>query len=159
MRVQYVCIMGLLLACALLAYCVPHGADLLKTSALRAFESHIALTSYRLVEDDEEAPQPAHVVGAARVSSQKAAATATKTSTASQRKRITPFLSKKVAARQKFRCALCGEFLTEDWEVDHITPLHVRFATEGKIENRLEDLQALRKRCHMLKNSMEQSRR
>ena len=51
MRVQYVCIMGLLLACALLAYCVPHGADLLKTSALHAFESHIALASPRLVED------------------------------------------------------------------------------------------------------------
>ena len=30
-----------------------------------------------------------------------------------KRKRVTPFISKKVAARQGFKCAMCGELLQE----------------------------------------------
>jgi hypothetical protein len=39
---------------------------------------------------------------------------------ATRRKRITPFQAKRVAERQQWRCAMCGELLQEDFEVDHI---------------------------------------
>ena len=45
---------------------------------------------------------------------------------AHRRKRVTPFISKKVAARQEFRCAMCGELLQEDWEIDHVRSLQKR---------------------------------
>ena len=71
-----------------------------------------------------------------------------------RRKRITPFQAKRVAARQKWRCAMCNELLTEDFECDHIVPLH----RGGSPDNDIDSLQALHKRCHLLKNSLEQRR-
>lgn len=71
-------------------------------------------------------------------------------STATRRKRVTPFISKKIAARQQFRCAMCGEILQEDWEVDHVLSL------QRGGGNDLSNLQALHKRCHAYKNSVEQ---
>ena len=47
---------------------------------------------------------------------------------------------------------MCGELLQEDFEVDHVIPLH----RGGSFDNNIESLQALHKRCHMLKNSLEQ---
>ena len=72
--------------------------------------------------------------------------------TALKRKRVTPFVSKKIAARQKFRCAMCGELLQEDWEIDHVLSL------QRGGSNDLSNLQALHKRCHAFKNHMEQRR-
>ncbi len=62
--------------------------------------------------------------------------------------------SKPAAAKQKWRCAMCGALLQEDFEVDHIVPLH----RGGSFDNNIDSLQALRKRCHMLRNSLEQRR-
>ena len=77
---------------------------------------------------------------------------ATQSRAATRRKRITPFQAKRVAAKQRWRCAMCGELLQEDFEVDHVVPLH----KGGSFDNNIESLQALRKRCHMLKSSLEQ---
>ena len=71
---------------------------------------------------------------------------------AHRRKRVTPFIWKKLAARQEFRCAMCGELLQEDWEIDHVRGLQ-----DGK-GNELSNLQALHKRCHAYKNHLEQIR-
>jgi 5-methylcytosine-specific restriction endonuclease McrA len=68
--------------------------------------------------------------------------------------RITPFQAKRVAARQHWRCAMCGELLQEDFECDHVVPLH----QGGSVDNNIIALQALHKRCHLLKNSIEQRR-
>ena len=59
-----------------------------------------------------------------------------------------------MAARQKWRCAMCNELLTEDFECDHIVLLH----RGGSLDNDIDSLQALHKRCHLLKNSLEQRR-
>ncbi len=67
-----------------------------------------------------------------------------------RRKRITPFTSKRVAARQQWRCAMCGELLTEDFEIDHILSLHA-----GAVGNDLDNLQAIHRRCRQLKSSYE----
>ena len=73
------------------------------------------------------------------------------TSTApTKRKRVTPFISKKIAARQKFRCAMCKELLLEYWEIDHIISL------QRGGSNDLSNLQALHKRYHAFKNHLEQ---
>ena len=71
---------------------------------------------------------------------------------APRRKRITPFQAKRVGARQHWRCAMCGELLQEDFECDHVVPLH----QGGSFDNDTTALQALHKRCHLLKNSIEQ---
>ena len=80
------------------------------------------------------------------------AATAAAVTTADRRKRATPFISKKVAARQEFRCAMCGDLLQEDWEIDHVLSL------QHGGGNELSNLQALHKRCHAYKNHLEQRR-
>ena len=73
--------------------------------------------------------------------------------TGARRKRVSPFISRKIAAAQSFRCAICSELLQEDWEIDHVRSL------EEHGTNDLSNLQALHKKCHMLKTSMEQRRR
>lgn len=78
--------------------------------------------------------------------------------TAAKRKRVSPFISRRIAATQGFRCAMCRELLQEDWEIDHIRSLE-EFPPEESGANDLSNLQALHKRCHMLKTSMEQRRR
>ena len=74
-------------------------------------------------------------------------------STPTKRKRVTPFVAKKVAARQQWRCAMCGELLLEDFEVDHHIPLHAGG------QNDLSNYKALHKKCHLFKNSLEQRKR
>ena len=60
--------------------------------------------------------------------------------------------AKRVAARQKWRCAMCNELLTEDFEVDH----HQSLQNGGSDD--IANLRPLHKRCHLLKNSLEQRR-
>ena len=74
-------------------------------------------------------------------------------STPTKRKRVTPFVAKKVAARQQWRCAMCGELLLEDFEVDHHIPLHAGG------QNVISNYKALHKKCHLFKNSLEQRKR
>jgi len=145
----------LLLAIALLcAWFAPDSR--LGESCARALESHVVAMRHfgpGDLEDEERHPLAQFEVDrmpprrAARRSATGAAVTA-----AHRRKRVTPFISKKVAARQEFRCAMCGELLQEDWEIDHVRPL------QRGGGNQLSNLQALHKRCHAYKNHLEQTR-
>ena len=49
---------------------------------------------------------------------------------------------------------MCGELLQEDFECDRMVPLH----QGGSFDNDINALQALHKRCRLLKNSIEQRR-
>ena len=66
---------------------------------------------------------------------------------------ITPLVKKRVAAKQKWRCASCKRLLDETYELDHIKPL---FKGGTNLES---NLQALCKRCHAMKSALEQSNR
>ena len=61
-----------------------------------------------------------------------------------KRKHFTPLVSKQVAARQRFRCAICGRLFDDQlWDLDHITPLF-----RGG-SNDLSNIRALCRACHM----------
>ena len=61
-----------------------------------------------------------------------------------KRKRFSPLVSKQVAARQWFRCALCNRLFDDSlWDLDHIVPLF-RGGT-----NDLSNIRALCRACHM----------
>jgi hypothetical protein len=135
----------------------------LERSATQALDSAIHVLSQG---DDDEVPQSAtatlgrgapsptdHRTGARNPHRPGGVPSGTP-STAPKRKRITPFVAKKVAARQRWRCAMCGELLSEDYEIDHIVPLH----RGGSFDNDIDSLQAIHKRCHLFKNSLEQRR-
>ena len=67
-----------------------------------------------------------------------------------QRKRITPFQARLVAARYGFKCAICGRTLDASWETDHIVPL-----SRGG-SNDLSNLQPVHRiPCHQMKSSRE----
>ena len=66
---------------------------------------------------------------------------------------ISPLVKKRVAANQKWRCASCKRLLDETYELDHLEPLF-----EGG-SNDETNLQALCKRCHAMKSSLEQTMR
>ena len=43
---------------------------------------------------------------------------------ATKRKSFSPLVSKQVAARQRFRCAICNRLFDDQlWDLDHIVPL------------------------------------
>ena len=67
-----------------------------------------------------------------------------------------PYLSqvikKRVAARQRWRCAVCGELFDSSYEIDHVIPL-----CKGG-SNSEENLQALCRKDHQMKTAMEQMR-
>ena len=69
-----------------------------------------------------------------------------------RRQYISPLVKKRVAARQRWRCAVCKELLDETFEIDHIVPLF-RGGTNDEI-----NLQALCKRDHTLKSALEQQK-
>ena len=145
------CVAILFFLCVLCSWLGPGGSSL-ERHAARAFESSVRLLS-------EEVPPPyARTALSPRGPEPKSsaltfgAATVSQPRTSAKRKRITPFQAKRVAARQHWRCAMCHELLTEDYEIDHVIPLH----RGGSFDNDLNSLQAIHKRCHLLKNSIEQ---
>ena len=103
-------LLGLLVACWLCAWLKP-GTDL-ASSAARAFDSSVLLlsrggtdpaTSDDDNEDDEDASYRRRPV---RSAAPRQPAAPLKTSAI--RKRVTPLLQKRVAARYGFKCAICG---------------------------------------------------
>ena len=62
---------------------------------------------------------------------------------------ISPLVKKRVAAKQKWRCALCKQLLDETFEIDHRTPLY-----KGGHPTNENNLQALCKRCHAFKTAV-----
>ena len=149
----------LIAAIALCSWLSPPGSSL-NRAAWQALDSTVAALSQGDEEDEGDdddvvrMPERARR-GAVHASGTRPEPTGTGQSRVStRRKRITPFQAKRVAARQKWRCAMCNELLTEDFECDHIVPLH----RGGSLDNDIDSLQALHKRCHLLKNSLEQRR-
>ena len=72
--------------------------------------------------------------------------------TATKSAYISPYTKKLVAARQKWRCAVCGKLLEASYEIDHINPL------QHGGSNDAGNLQALcRSPCHIQKSASEQS--
>ena len=65
---------------------------------------------------------------------------------------ITPLVKKRGKAEQKWRCALCKSLLNETYEIDHIEPLF-KGGTNSE-----SNLQALCKRCHLMKSALEQTK-
>ena len=94
--------------------------------------------SQNLFEPDEQATPPPIVARVAGIPP--------------KRGYISPLVKKRVASRQKWRCASCKKLLDETYELDHIKPL---FVGGTNLES---NLQALCKRCHMLKSAVESSR-
>ena len=95
--------------------------------------------SQNLFESDEQATPPPIVARAAGLPP--------------RRGYISPLVKKRVAARQKWRCASCQQVLVETYEIDHVKPL---FKGGTNAES---NLSALGKRCHAMKSALEQSSR
>ena len=83
--------------------------------------------------------------------------------TSSIRKRVTPLMQKRVAARYGFKCAICGLPFTDSslWEIDHIVPLSAaRTAADVARLNDISNLQPVhRSPCHQMKTSREAAAR
>ena len=70
-----------------------------------------------------------------------------------KRKHFSPLVSKQIAARQRFRCALCKSWFDDQlWDLDHIIPL---FRGGG---NDLSNIRALCRACHMDLSARQQAR-
>ena len=119
--------LAVFLAVALLCACLAPNKTL-RESALQDLDSSLLCglggldTEETGAEEEAAAPFQRRREGR-EVSSHPAA------STSKKRRRVTPFISKQNAARQQFRCAMCGELLQEDWEVDHVLSLSAAGAT------------------------------
>lgn len=62
-----------------------------------------------------------------------------------KKRRVTESMKKRVAARQQWKCGLCGQLLDETYEIDHIIPL----CKNGT--NDMSNLMALDPICHRKK--------
>ena len=142
----------LLLLMAVIAICswFSPGCNL-NLSAWRALGSTVAtLSQSGRTDGDEDDAVPRH--RAPERTPPRAVARYRTPSVPVKRKRVTPFVAKKVGALYSWRCAACGELLTGDFEVDH----HISLQNGGSDD--IANLRPLHKRCHLLKNSLEQRR-
>ena len=144
----------------------------LHKSALQAFDSSVGVLSRAGVEQ-EDAPGIAgraegsfrgSVSASAQLRSLRAEPRPTlPLRTSGIRKRVTPLMQKRVAARYNFMCAICGlPFTATDlWEVDHIVPLSsARNAADVAKLNDITNLQPVhRSPCHQMKTSREAAAR
>ena len=144
----------------------------LHKSALQAFDSSVGVLSRAGVEQ-EDAPGIAgraegsfrgSVSASAQLRSLRAEPRPTlPLRTSSNRKRVTPLMQKRVAARYGFKCAICGLPFTDSslWEIDHIFPLSAaRTAADVARLNDISNLQPVhRSPCHQMKTSREAAAR
>ena len=137
--------MVVLVVCALAK---PGGYGPLRDAALRAFDNGINILSYDARSDNDTDEPPSR--SSTKTTAQRPR---NQTTPAKQRQRVSNHISREVASRQKFRCAACNEMLTSDWEIDHVVPLRRGGAHDTS------NFQALHRRCHQMKNSLEQRRR
>ena len=84
-----------------------------------------------------------------RESSKRSSAEGMPRGGAGRRPYISPIIKKRVAAKQKWRCAICKQLLDETFELDHRTPLF-----RGGHPTHESNLQALCKRCHLFKSAV-----
>ena len=169
-----VVLIAIALCCSFLA-----PASGLHKSALQAFESSVDMLSRAGVEQSatsrrkhtERGEDEPGIAGRAEFrgsvsasAPQRAAPRSTlPLRTSSIRKRVTPLMQKRVAARYGFKCAICGLPFTDSslWEIDHIVPLSVaRTAADVARLNDISNLQPVhRSPCHQMKTSSEAAAR
>ena len=144
----------------------------LRKLALQAFDSSVGVLSRAGVEQ-EDAPGIAgraegsfrgSVSASAQLRSLRAEPRPTlPLRTSGIRKRVTPLMQKRVAARYGFKCAICGLPFTDSslWEIDHIVPLSTaRTAADVARLNDISNLQPVhRSPCHQMKTSREAAAR
>lgn len=148
----------LLVLLVVVVLCSWHGpGSSLERSAWRAFDSSIHILSK--CDGDEDAPLVERAGPSTRV--QPATLGNAAGRTAAIRRRVTPLMAKRVAARYGFRCGICGKPLNESWETDHIVPLsQAKTATDIERLNAIENLQPVHRiPCHQMKSSRETSKR
>ena len=141
----------------------------LHKSALQAFDSSVGVLSRAGVEQEDAPGIAGRAEGSFRGSvsastPQRAAPRPTlPLRTSSIRKRVTPLMQKRVAARYGFKCAICGLPFTDSslWEIDHIVPLSAaRTAADVARLNDISNLQPVhRSPCHQMKTSREAAAR
>ena len=145
----------------------------LHKSALQAFDSSVGVLSRAGVEQEDAPGIAGRAEGSFRGSvsasapqlrSLRAAPRPTLPLRASSiRKRVTPLMQKRVAARYGFKCAICGLPFTDSplWETDHIVPLSVaRTAADVARLNDISNLQpAHRSPCNQMHTSREAAAR
>ena len=169
---MWLCWLAILVVIALGCAFLAPDSDL-HNSALQAFDSSVRMLSREAVEQsgttrsrvrtdcEDDGPRIARGAAAALPSRITASTPALRTSTI--RKRVTPLMQKRVAARYNFKCAICGLPFTDSslWEVDHIVPLSsARTAADVERLNSIENLQPVhRSPCHQMKTSREASAR
>ena len=145
----------------------------LHKSALQAFDSSVGVLSRAGVEQ-EDAPGIAGRAEGSFRDSVSASAPQLRSlraeprptlplRTSGIRKRVTPLMQKRVAARYGFKCAICGLPFTDSslWEIDHIVPLSAaRTAADVARLNDISNLQPVhRSPCHQMKTSREAAAR
>ena len=159
------CWLVILLAIAFCCSFVAPDSGLHK-SALQAFDSSVGVLRRAGVEQ-EDAPGIAgraegsfrgSVSASAQLRSLRTAPRPTlPLRTSGIRKRVTPLMQKRVAARYGFKCAICGLPFTDSslWEIDHIVPLSsARTAADVARLNDISNLQPVhRSPCHQMKTS------
>ena len=144
----------------------------LHKSALQAFDSSVGVLSRAGVEQEDAPGIAGRAEGSFRGSvSASAQLRSLRTSprptlplrTSGIRKRVTPLMQKRVAARYGFKCAICGLPFTDSslWEIDHIVPLSsARTAADVARLNDISNLQPVhRTPCHQMKTSREAAAR
>ena len=140
----------------------------LHASALRAVEASVSELSRGDFSSSDEGDEPgiAEAVSAPAPplrSVRSAPRPTPPLKTSNIRKRVTPLMQKRVAARYGFKCAICGLPFTDSslWEVDHIVPLSTaRTAADVAGLNDISNLQPVhRSPCHQIKTSRDAAAR
>ena len=134
----------LFVMCSIIVWFVPAAESLeLRRSALKVLESNINVLAYPPKATSLGAPPKAKSAVALRAAGKTKRA-------ALLRKRVTPYQSRIIAAKQGFLCAICGKPFSETdlWDIDHKTPLHLCRGTREQC-NALSNLRAIHRTCHV----------
>ena len=103
----------------------------------------------RLLESSQHLFEPEPIDAAAHRRAPRPHKLAVRQKPRTRRPYISPLVKKRVAARQKWRCANCKQLLDETFELDHKTPL-----CRGGHATDEANLQCLCKRCHVWKSAV-----
>ena len=143
----------------------------LHKSALQAFDSSVGVLSRAGVEQEDAPGIAGRAEGSFRGSVSASAQlrglqTAPRPTvplrTSGIRKRVTPLMQKRVAARYGFKYTICGLPFTDSslWGIDHIVPLSAaRTAADVARLNDISNLQPVHRSCHQMKTSREAAAR
>ena len=147
---KFLCL--LFLICSIIVWLVPAAESLeLRRSALKVLESNINVFAYPSRDEPQTGNDATSPGAPPTAKSAVALRAAGKTKRAALlRKRVTPYQSRIIAAKQGFLCAICGKPFSETdlWDIDHKTPLHLCRGTREQC-NALSNLRAIHRTCHV----------